>query len=230
MTKAETVNAAELVAETLRGAPAATITQPAPAMPNGPLGELTAPPNRDSLERQFDPLKFKPEKDSLGRWKNLKGGRPPKNKAAPADPQREVNPQTTSQTAASFVAPDAPAAPIPPGPDKFDLAADMYCRAFYATADSIFSGRGEWAPDSDAEHEQLRDAAAAYMRAKGIDDLPPGPALLLAVGTYAAKRIQRPNTNTRWRMLMDYWRARLASWWSGRKIDALPKVQPTAAS
>lgn len=41
-----------------------------PSPPSVKPGEL------DSLDRPFDPEKFKPEKDSIGRWKNLRGGRP----------------------------------------------------------------------------------------------------------------------------------------------------------
>lgn len=219
----ETVSAATLAAPTLGTAPTVTATAPGPKSQPAPIPGSGIFDERDALGRLFDPLKFRPEKDAFGRWKNLRGGRPRKDGTPAGQPAPAGTP------AGSFVAPDAPAPAVPSGPDKYELAADMYCRAFYATADSLFAGGGEWAPDSDAEHEQLRAAAAAYMRAKGIDDLPPGPALLLAVGTYAAKRIQRPNTNTRWRLLVNYWKARFASWRTGRKIDALPRVNTPAA-
>ena len=43
------------------------------APPPPPSDPLSA--ERDSLGRPFDPAKFKPEKDTLGRWKNLHAGR-----------------------------------------------------------------------------------------------------------------------------------------------------------
>lgn len=211
------VAADDLAAATIATAPEPTSGTVKPQTP--PAGpELGSPVEKDSLNRPYDPAKFSREKDKLGRWKNLNAGRKGGHGASPESASRDPA-AGNGVGSSSVIAPDAP---TPKGPDKYDLAADMYCRAFYATADSLFAGKGEWAPDNDPEHVGLRDAAAAYLRAKGMEDLPPGPALLLAVATYSAKRIQRPNTNTRWRMILDYWRARFASWRSGRKIAAQP--------
>src|SRR5690606_36657671 len=49
----------------------------------------------DSLGRKFDPSKFRPEKDVIGRWKNLRGGRKRKGVAdtqppAAAQPSENV--------------------------------------------------------------------------------------------------------------------------------------------
>lgn len=230
----ETTTADKLASQTLAASPVAP-TSPAPA----PSPAAAAPVQTDAIGRPFDGAKFFPRKDSLGRWVHRGVGRKPANGAAPkptaAKPSPEAPPAGTptepQPAGQSFIAPDpAPAAAVASGPDRYDLAADMYCRAFYSMADSILAGKGEWAPDNDAEHEQLRAASAAYMRAKGMEDLPPGPALLLAVATYSAKRIQRPNTATRLRMFVDYWRARFSTWRTGRKIDALPAISqaPTA--
>jgi hypothetical protein len=229
---AETITAETLAGATLAAAPVPIATPP----PTAPTPQTPLSSELDSLKRPFDPAKFRPEKDAVGRWKNLRGGRkpgptaprPPRPDTPPTPPPAPANPALNA--APSYVSPDPKPAPVAPGPDKYDLAAEMYCRAFYAAADGLFAGKGEWAPDDDAEHVGLRQSAAAYMRAKGMEDLPPGPALLIAVGTFGAKRIQRPNTQTRWRLIVGYWKARFGAWRTGRKIDALPSVQAQATT
>lgn len=210
----ETITAAELAAEALplepsaRGeanaAPQAAITSPAPA-------------ETDSLGRTFDAIKFAPKKDSAGRWVNKNAGRKPKS------------PTAAELSGKSFVAADAPPADAPPGAaDRFDLAAEMYCRAGYSVLDGLFSANGEWLPESDGEHVALRGSLATYLRYKGSDDLPPGFALSLALATYASKRMSRPRTMTRLRLFV-YW---LRSWWhtfrTGQRLADLPPPAPPA--
>ena len=157
---------------------ATAAAQPAPLPPPAPVptGE------RDSLGRLFDPLKFKPKKDSLGRWHNLRGGR------KPATPAPEQPASTVGEPGGMMAAPMA---------DKYDAAAEMYCRAFYGIADMVFHGNGEWQPDNEGEHRALKDSLARYLRFKQSEDLPPGFALALAAGVYAAPRFVRPNTQRR---------------------------------
>lgn len=243
----ETVTAADLAAENLGTSaptsaaapltPTAPSAAPAPAAAAAPAGTPGAAPEVDALGRPFDPAKFSPKKDSRGRWVNKNAGRKPSNPAA------------ASTSGKSYVAPDAPPAgdpaAVPPdaGPpgsagtaaaaptiaaDRFDLAAEMYCRAGYSVLDGVFSGGGEWLPENDAEHVALRGALATYLRHKKTDDLPPGLALALATATYSAKRFSRPNTLTRLR-LFGYWvRARVYAWRTGRALADLPPPTPPA--
>jgi|GEM_PF-6087788 len=88
---------------------------------------------RDSLDRPFDPAKFKHEKDSLGRWKNLNAGR--RRKAA----------ATTGETAATPAETPAPAN-LPP-PDFADIEAAAGAPEAEAEAEP---GRTEPAAPTDA--------------------------------------------------------------------------------
>lgn len=123
-------------------------------------------------------------------------------------------------------APAAAEQPVAPGPDRYELAADLYLRAFYSATDGVMAGAGEWAPDNEEEHVELRSALAAYLRHKGVEDLPPGPALALALGAYAAKRVQRPRTSTSLRTWWLWLRARWGSYRAARRIEAMPAPSP----
>ena len=135
---------------------------------------------------------------------------------------------------ASFIPADEPPPPATPapegavkaaGPDKYDLAADVYTRGCIAAAMGLMGD--EWEPDNDAEFRGLRDSVAAYLRAKQSEDLSPGWALALAASTYGLRRLPRPKTQAR---LADL-RARLAAWWRGRHVASvvadLPKPGAT---
>jgi hypothetical protein len=236
----ETVSPADLAAEKLNpssAAPTATAA-PAPAAPPAPpappaepAGVPGAAQDIDSLGRPFDPAKFHHKTDSRGRWVNANSGRKPKSA------------QAATASGRSYVAPDAPAAgqhptngSVPeagravPQSDRFDLAAEMYARAGYSVLDGIFAGNGEWLPDNDAEHIALRGALATYLRHKQTDDLPPGLALSLALATYGAKRVSKPNTLSRIRMFSYWVRAKIYAWKTGRSLDNLPEPAPAPAS
>lgn len=241
-TPAESVTASDLIGgESIAPAgpapaesPAPPSTLPADAPPPAPPPPNPFPGVKDSLGREFDPLKFRvkdgrPQLDTKGRFCPANSGR--KSPDAPAGSPAK-SPAASPSTAAP--AADRPAVarstlppdnPTPPGPDRFDLAAEVYCRGFYAGADAIFSGKGEWMPDDDSEHVNLRTALATYLRHKGAEELPPGYALAFAVATYGAKRVQRPNTNTRIRDIVSHWKNKFAAWRAGRKLAALPAVE-----
>ena len=220
----DNISPAELAAAQLNATAAPSTPPAAPSTPAAaPAAPGTVQPgDLDSLNRAFDPAKYLPKKDSLGRWVNANAGRKPKTPAAAA------------ATGRSFVAPDAePAAgPAPAGApagaqgDRFDLAAEMYCRAGYSTLDGIFSGDGEWLPENDGEHVALRGAVATYLRHKQADDLPPGLALALAVGTYAAKRTSKPRTLSRIRFFAYWVKSKIYAWRTGRSLDHLPPPPP----
>lgn len=234
---AETVTAAALANDNLPTAPAPAV--PAPAAPPAPAGPAEPPPATagtpaevDSYGRPFDPQKFAPRKDRKGRWINKNAGRPPKSAhAAAASGKSYVAPDPAPAGEPS--APAGPAggpapAPAAPQSDRFDLAAEIYARAGYSVLDGLFSGDGEWLPESDGEHVAFRGALAAYLRHKGTDDLPPGAAFALAAATYAGKRITKPRTLSRLRLFSWWLRSKIYAWRTGRSLDDLPPPAPPA--
>ena len=216
MNPTQTITAAELATEIQTPVPTLAPTAPTPTSAS-PGAEITpAPTETDALGRAFDATKFAPRKDSRGRWINKNAGRKPGSAAAAA------------VSGKSFVAPDpqAPAVAGVPQSDRYDLAAEMYCRAGYSVLDGVFSADGEWLPENDSEHVALKTSLATYLRHKQSDDLPPGPAMALALATYSAKRLTKPRTMTRLRLFI-YWAK--STWYSfrtGRKLDGLPSGAP----
>lgn len=217
----ETITAAELAADQLTPPPAAAAPSVSP--PAIPAGVPGAAPEVDSLGRPFDAAKFAPKKDTRGRWVNKNAGRKPGSApAATSTGKSFVAPDPDATPPAAAAAADGPATPATA--DRFDLAAEMYTRAAYSVADGIFSGQGEWLPESDGEHVGLRQALATYLRHKGSDDLPPGVSLGLAVATYGAKRMSRPKTLSRLRLWGIWLSTKIYAWRTGRRLEALPAV------
>lgn len=181
------------------------------------------PGDLDDAGQAFDPEKHNPRRNRHGKWAG-KQGRPPgggKPAATPSAPKPDV-PKSVVGTVDGAPTATPGAAAIG---DRFDLAAELYTRAGYSVMDGICAGGGEWLPESDGEHVALRGAVATYLRHKGTDDLPPGLAVGLALATYGAKRISKPNTATRLRMYMAWLRAKWHVWRTGREIEQLPRAQ-----
>lgn len=202
--------------------PPVTVAEtPAPA--TAPQASPSPIVEKDALGRPFNPSIFKRAKDSIGRWINLRAGRkgskpkpgsqesfiPEEKKPAAVSGSPDTSPATPQ---AAPVASDEPAKPSLPAPDRFDLLADVYCRAAIAGAMGIMSE--EWAPDDDAEYIGIRNSAAAYLRATNREDLSPGWALVITGVTYAAKRLPRPKTQSR----LAYFKGKVSAWWKGRQI------------
>lgn len=180
---------------------------------------------KDSLGREFDPNKFRAEKDILGRWKNLRSG-PGRAKGVPNAKPVGPKPPAPNEPGASVIPPDEPT-PQPPVADRYALAAEAYLFAGYSLLDGAMAGQGEWMPDNPAEHEAMKGALTAWLRSRQSEDLPPGAAFALAAVGYGAKRFQRPNTQTRWRVYWLYLRA----WWGNRAARAkLADLQESAAA
>jgi hypothetical protein len=231
----QTVSADDLAADLAGKMPSVNV--PASSAPEAPApapAPAAAPVQKDSIGRLFDPAKFRPEKDILGRWKNLFAGRGGKAAAV----ARTTPPAKVATAAQSFIpgiedvkpgedapppppAPDSPApGPVSSGPDKYALLADVYTRAAIAAAMGVFSD--EWAPDDAAEYAGLRDSVAAYLRATQREDLSPGWALALAGLTYGARRLPRPKTQGR----LAYYKSMFAAWWQGRKVARAVAAMP----
>jgi hypothetical protein len=66
-----------------------------------------------------------------------------------------------------------------------DASAEAMCDTFFGCAAGMFGERWEPTP---AERRNVQSALARYFRASGTIDLPPGLALVLAVGAYALPR------------------------------------------
>jgi hypothetical protein len=169
------------------------------------------PGDLDDAGNAFDPAKHNPRRNRKGLWAGKQGRPPGHGSSAPKSVVGTVDGAPGSSPAAIG--------------DRFDLAAELYTRAGYSVLDGVFSGNGEWLPESDGEHVALRGAVATYLRHKGTDDLPPGLAVSLALATYGAKRISKPNTSTRLCLYFAWVRAKWQSWRTGREIDQLPRAE-----
>lgn len=186
---------------------------PAPSGDNSPK-----PGDTDKNGTPWNPERHHARRNRDGEWAK-KPGRP---KGGTNSPGAKETPKSVVGTAEQSAAITANVAPIG---DRFDMAAELYTRAGYSVLDGVFSANGEWLPESDGEHIALRGSVASYLRHKGSDDLPPGLALSLAVATYGAKRISKPNTATKLRLYFAWIRARWQTFRHGRASDALPRAE-----
>lgn len=201
----------ELVSPLVAGMPTPT-DSPLAADPTGKTADPSAPQigQVDTAGVVFDPQKHavdetgRPKTDVNGRFYSNKAGRrkgdprlkQPRAAGATQPPPPGSEPEFT-------VVDDAPPSGGSPGsvpsgsaPDRFDHAAELYCRTFYGMTTGAFSDDG-WQPENEAEHVGLKTSVAAYLRAKQSDDLPPGVILGMAFAAYAGKRISRPKTKER---------------------------------
>jgi hypothetical protein len=197
---AQTITAAELAGAVTMPEPSERAIETPPANSNAQTPTTAPAPkagDRDKTGRKFDPNRHAPRLLPSGRWASKRPhGRPRK-------------------TPASFVATDPQPSAPPPAPemppaDKYELAAELYCRTGYSLADGIFAGNGEWLPESEAEHLAIKQSVAAYLRHKQSEDLPPGWALALALAGYGAGRIAKPNTQKRIAALTGWIASKLA--------------------
>lgn len=196
---------------------------PAPAATRVPSSVDTS--GMDNNGDKFDAALHAPEKTKHGYWKRLKP-KPYGTKRTATAPAS--NPTPSPSVVGGIPGESGPAfAPIG---DRYDMAAEVYSRAFYSVSDGLMAGGGEWLPENDGEHIALRGSMAAYMRHKGMDDLPPGLAFALAMATYAGKRVSKPNTQTRLRLFAAWAKARWGSFRHGQRMGNLPDAVPVAPS
>jgi hypothetical protein len=65
----------------------------------------------------------------------------------------------------------------------------------------------EWQPEQlphASEEEVLIHSFDRYFQAKGVYDIPPGFALAIGLGSYAARRLSKPKTRTRFEQFKDW--------------------------
>lgn len=94
------------------------------------------------------------------------------------------------------------------------LATGMWCNV----GTMIFGS--DWMPDSPAERGAVQGAFEDYFEATGITDLPPGWALAVTLGGYAATRFVRPTPSQRIASMIGWVRGRYAGWRMGRGTRA----------
>lgn len=118
----------------------------------------------------FDPALhvYPPEKTARGTWRKLRRGQ--------ANNLDALNPSPSEF--------DDAAAESQPGESPAQ-AAENVCATFFAIAPALLGG--EWEPTTE-ERAAVQTALTRYYAANGSIDLPPGLALILAVGTYALPR------------------------------------------
>ncbi len=112
----------------------------------------------------------------------------------------------------------APAASKPTGPE----AAGATCAGLYIMIGGLILGE-DFAPEDTNEFTILADAFADYCRAKGVDDFPPGLALTMACGMYAAKRLPKPRVQTRVAAMIGWVQGRWARAWAYFGSDGVRK-------
>lgn len=164
----KTVTAGELLIDL----PPAPPSPPKPAAPPAPDAE------KDSLGRPFDAGKFRPEKDSLGRWKNLNAGRRAKSAgtapAASLPPVPEVGPDDAPPPAAGAPPAADPGAghtpPPPAGGDATlspDAGGNLLARVLYGVT-GFLTGDRKAATARGDEHKAISSTFAAFLSFRGI--------------------------------------------------------------
>lgn len=178
-----------------------------------------------------------------------RGGRKPKPRAPlptvepskPAQPAEPARPEP-SKPSAPLPAPDfsdvrrivgnGGAQPSAPGAEfaavevvesiSHETSAEGYLRSGYVVADAILSGRGEWQPEAQSEHDGLKASLVSLLKA--LDAKPhPVLAFCLAALAYVLKRARQPRTA-----------ATLVRWFPdlapvlGVEVTAKPAAQPAA--
>ena len=179
-----TTSAADLTADLVATMPQATSAAPA-ATPAPSTASVTA--ERDTLGRAFDPAKFRPEKDSVGRWKNLKGGRPPS--AGVKSPRTKQ----AGAPAASYIGADPTPPPAAPPPDRYALGAATIIGLFQAGLISLGQEEGVL---TDAEKVAVADPLEKVLRKHDAGDMPPELALAIAAASIVLPRLAKPKTQT----------------------------------
>jgi len=171
--------------------------EPSPAAPESP--KATGKPKKgatDRLGNKFDPALHEVNSNGSPRinrdgYLAGKPGRPGKFKQAHASRQEP---------------PPADHAQIQPQVQPDQEAADRKATAAFFTLMFISGSVGlfgeEWLPTKGMnEQEMLINKCDDWLKSMGISDLPPGLALVAAVGAYAAPRVFKPNTQTRMKIV-----------------------------
>ena len=173
-------------------------------------GQAVTPPGpsrSDSLGRAFDAKIFRVNADGSPFLKRLadgrevfmpRGGRKPNaapsstGSAVPADLPGFGGPAAP----AASPSPSPAIAPVAVSPSQHSANADAVLRGSYALG-NLVSGSSEWKPDSDSEHEALRDSYVAWANTRPGAVLPPLVLFAMNVLVFVVNRLFRPKTAER---------------------------------
>lgn len=194
-------------------APAATAAaKPEPKKPAAPMSA-----EKDVHGRAFDPLKFKPEKDKLGRWKNLNAGR----KSPAAKPIAETQPE--SQPAASIKSYIAPDAPSPRAPDEYEAAAQTIIGLYQGGLVMLGEEEGIL---TDSERAAIAEPLEQVLRKYDAGKMPPELSLALVAGSIFLSRAAKPKTQTKIQKIRHWFREKAMQWRGGRVARHVERVAP----
>jgi len=159
----------------------------------------------DKYGRAFDPAihvvdtNGRPRINSKNGYLSIKAGTPP-----PLQYERATKAETRAEAANEKSSTSVE-------PDIENKAARAKRRYVASVATSIFIKTGvglfgeEWLPKKERgidEQAELVDLWDEYLKAKGLEDLPPGVALALGLGGYAAMRLHLPQTRSRFPVII----------------------------
>lgn len=100
-------------------------------------------------------------------------------------------------------------------PDDCAATSAVVTETFFSIC--MMFGGTEWQPE-ETEHTAMASAWENYLRAKGIDTIPPEAMLVMAVGAYAGKRFAKPSVGTKAKR----WISSKTSRWFGVRNNAFP--------
>ena len=196
--------------------PAAPPPPPDSAATQQPVVQTPADPlsaERDSLGRPFDPAKFKPERDKLGRWKNLHAGRGGRAASASAADPAAANFDDIEKLARGAAAPAGTASPLNPS-DEYTQAAAGVVAGISTVA--ILALGAHVAPNADQTGAMVRAYADAF-RVYGVaPKAPPWIAPAIATAAWVGPHLADRRSQER----LQGWRARWVNfvlWFRGRR-------------
>lgn len=160
----------------------------------------------------FDPSIHATNKDGTPKFRAdgktfaLKRGRKPGDHIP--SPLPDAVSGDVAQSASNIDMSKPSAAPVPPKVDYTGLG-KVYAGLFVSAGVGLIGE--EWAPQDNDERKNLETAFAMYAKSTNAVDLPPGWALVFALGIYSAKRLPHPNTRGKLEKLKD--KAKLIILW-----------------
>ena len=157
----------------------------------------------------FDPSIHASNKDGTPKFKAdgsfaLKRGRKPGGAISDPLPATGANPEATAQSPSNIDT----SKPEAPKVDYTGLG-KVYAGLFIGAGVGLIGA--EWNPVDADERKRLETAFSMYTKSTNAVDLPPGWALLFALGIYSANRLPHPNTQSKLSKLKD--KAKLLFLW-----------------
>ncbi len=185
-----------------------------PATAAGAVGQDNQPKEgKPAAKGDIDPKQFAHLKDKAGfafdpeKHEIKKDGTPKlsKNGLLCRKPGRQKKPQSRVFPGAQPL-PEQTAEPLPGTETAHYQAVGAFAASMLFNAGMMIDA-DEWQP---AEHERamLTDAFANYARAQGVEDIPPGLALVIAVGSYVGPRMVKQKTRGKLGRFIDKWKNR----------------------